>query len=53
MRQKSELFDVFKRLKVMVKNEIGMRVKKLWFDNGWEYEDFGFKNFFFMKMELN
>ena len=36
----------------MVKNEIGMRVKKLWSDNGWEYEDFGFKKFF-MKMELN
>ena len=39
----------------MGKNEIGMRVKKLWSDNGWEYEDFGFKKVFylFMKMELN
>ena len=34
MRYKSKMFDVLKRWKAMVENEIGMRVKKLWSNNG-------------------
>ena len=31
----------------MVENKKGMRVKKLRFDNGTEYEDFEFKKFYY------
>lgn len=39
------MFDIFKRWKVMVENETGIRVKKLQSENGGEYENSEFKKF--------
>jgi hypothetical protein len=36
------VYEVFKKWKVMVENETGLKVKKLRSDNGGEYEDGGF-----------
>ena len=47
MRHKSKVFDVFKRWKTIIENKTGMRVKKLRFDNGREYEDSEFKKFYY------
>ena len=45
LRQKSEVFEVFKKWKAMVENETGLRIKKLRSDNGGEYEYDEFKRF--------
>ena len=45
LRYKSEVFEVFKKWKVMVENETGLKIKKLRSDNGGEYDDTGFKKF--------
>ena len=39
------MFNLFKKWKVMVKNETSIKVKKLWSSNGEEYEDYEFKMF--------
>jgi hypothetical protein len=41
LRQKSEVYEVFKKWKAMVENKTGLKVKKLRSDNGGEYEDRG------------
>jgi nicotinamide mononucleotide adenylyltransferase len=43
LKQKSEVYEVFKKWKAMVENETGLKIKKLRSDNGGEYEDTGFK----------
>ncbi|CAN1807780.1 Retrovirus-related Pol polyprotein from transposon TNT 1-94 [Linum perenne] len=45
LKQKSEVFGVFKNWKAMVENETGLKIKKLRSDNGGEYEDSAFKSF--------
>jgi transposase InsO family protein len=45
LRQKSEVYKVFKKWKAMVENKIGLKIKKLRSDNGEEYEDIEFKRF--------
>lgn len=52
IRHKLEVFDVVKRWKAVEDNKINMKVKKLWCDNGGEYENSKFKSFV-IKMELN
>jgi hypothetical protein len=47
LKQKSEVYEVFKKWKAMVENETGLKIKKLRSDNGGEYEDTGFKRFCF------
>ena len=39
LRQKSEVYELFKKWKAMVENKTGLKVKKLRFNNGGEYED--------------
>ncbi|KAL5779292.1 hypothetical protein ACOSQ2_010029 [Xanthoceras sorbifolium] len=43
MSHKSKVFNVFKKLKVMVKYETGLKIKQLRYDNKGEYKDSGFK----------
>jgi hypothetical protein len=43
LKSKSNVFETFKKWKVMVENEMGLKVKCLKLDNGREYEDEGFK----------
>ena len=38
-KHKSEVFSAFKRWKTVVENEISLRIKKLCYDNGGDYED--------------
>ncbi|OAE18605.1 hypothetical protein AXG93_1923s1620 [Marchantia polymorpha subsp. ruderalis] len=45
MKQKSEVFEVFKKWKAMVENETDLKVKRLRFDNGGKYELGEFKKF--------
>ena len=45
LKHKYEVFDAFKRWKAIVENEISLKIKKLHFDNGGEYEDSKFKKF--------
>jgi hypothetical protein len=47
LKQKSEVYEVFKKWKAMVENETGLKIKKLRSDNGGEYEDTGFKRLCF------
>jgi hypothetical protein len=47
LKQKSEVYEVFKKWKAMVENETGLKIKKLRSDNSGEYEDTGFKRFCF------
>ena len=44
-KHKSEVFDAFKRWKATIENETSLKIKKLYFDNGGEYEDSKFKKF--------
>jgi transposase InsO family protein len=34
LKMKGEVFDKFKAYKALVDNQIGMKIKTLWFDNG-------------------
>jgi hypothetical protein len=45
LKQKSNVFEVFKKWKTMVETETGMKLKCLRSDNGGEYEDRCFKQF--------
>ena len=45
LKNKSDLFDTFKRWKAMIETETGLRIKCLRFDNGGEYIDRGFKEY--------
>ena len=45
LKHKSEVYEAFKRWKAMVKNDTGLKIKKLKTDNGGEYEDTKFKKF--------
>ncbi|KAE8705427.1 Endomembrane protein 70 protein family isoform 1 [Hibiscus syriacus] len=45
LKKKSEFFDTFRKWKVMVENEIGLKVKRLRSDNGGEYKNKRFRNF--------
>jgi hypothetical protein len=47
LKQKSEVYEVFKKWKAMVENETGLKIKKLRSDNGGEYEDTRFKRLCF------
>jgi hypothetical protein len=45
LKLKYDVFEVFKKWKVMVETETGLKLKCLRSDNGGEYEDGGFKQF--------
>ena len=45
MKQKSEVFEVFKKWKALVENETDLKLKRLRSDNGGEYELTEFKEF--------
>jgi len=45
LKLKSDVFEVFKKWKVMVETETGLKLKCLRSDNGGEYEDGSFKQF--------
>ena len=45
LKNKSNMFDTFKRWKVMVETKISLKLKCLRFDNGGEYIDRGFKEY--------
>ncbi len=45
LRHKSNVFEAFKKWKVMVENETSLKIKKLCSDNGGEYKDNEFKKF--------
>ena len=45
LKNKSNVFDTFKRWKAMVETETGLRLKCLRSDNGGEYIDRGFKEY--------
>ncbi|KAE8695627.1 Potassium transporter 10 [Hibiscus syriacus] len=45
LKKKSEVFDTFRKWKAMVKNETGMKVKRLRSDNGGEYRNRRFRDF--------
>ena len=46
LKNKSNVFDTFKRWKAMVETETGLRLKCLRSDNGGEYIDRGFKEYY-------
>ncbi|KAE8676962.1 cytochrome P450 71A9-like [Hibiscus syriacus] len=46
LKKKSEVFDTFRKLKAMVENETGLKVKRLRSDNGGEYRDSRFRDFY-------
>ncbi|KAE8711156.1 Villin-2 [Hibiscus syriacus] len=46
MKKKSEVFDTFRKWKAMVENETGMKVKRLRSDNGGEYRNRRFRDFY-------
>ena len=43
LKNKSNVFDAFKRWKAMVENETDLKIKTLQYDNGGEYTDNNFK----------
>ncbi|KAE8686024.1 cytochrome P450 71A9-like [Hibiscus syriacus] len=45
LKKKLEVFDTFRKWKAMVENETGLKVKRLWSDNGGEYRDSRFRDF--------
>jgi hypothetical protein len=45
LKQKFDVFEVFKKWKIMVETETGLKLKCLRSNNGGEYEDEGFKQF--------
>ena len=45
MKNKSDVFETFKKLKTMVETETGLKVKCLRSDNGGEYIDGGFSKY--------
>ena len=45
MKNKSNVFETFKKWKAMVETEIGLKVKCLRSDNGGEYIDGGFNEY--------
>ncbi|KAE8664704.1 hypothetical protein F3Y22_tig00112738pilonHSYRG00095 [Hibiscus syriacus] len=45
LKKKSEAFDTFRKWKAMVKNETGLKVKRLRSDNGGEYKNRRFRDF--------
>ena len=45
MKNKSDVFETFKKWKVMVETETGLKVKCLRSDNGGEYIDGGFSEY--------
>jgi len=45
LKNKSDVFSVFKRWKAEVENHIGLKVKSLKSDNGGEYDSQEFKDF--------
>ena len=45
MKNKSDVFETFKKWKAMVETEIGLKVKCLRSDNGGEYIDGGFSEY--------
>ena len=45
-RKKCDVFDTFKKWKALVKNEIGNKLKCLRLDNGGEYYNKGFDNYY-------
>ncbi|KAE8723109.1 Retrovirus-related Pol polyprotein from transposon TNT 1-94 [Hibiscus syriacus] len=46
LMKKSEVFDTFRKWKAMVENETGLKVKRLRSDNGGEYRDSRFRDFY-------
>ena len=47
LRQKCDVFQIFKKLKCLVENEIGKKLKCLRSDNGGEYCSHEFEDYFF------
>ena len=45
LKKKSEVFDTFRKWKVMVENETGLKIKRVRSDNGGEYRDNRFREF--------
>ncbi len=45
LKVKGEVFDKFKEYKALVKNQIGMKIKTFWSDNGGEFVPKNFDNF--------
>ena len=45
MKNRSDVFDTFKKWKAMVETETGLKVKYLRSDNGGEYIDEGFSEY--------
>ncbi|KAE8661431.1 putative WRKY transcription factor 4 [Hibiscus syriacus] len=46
LKKKSEVFDTFRKWKAMVENETGLKVKRLRSDNGGEYRNRRFRDFY-------
>ena len=46
LKKKSEVFDTFRKWKAMVENETGLKIKRVRSDNGGEYRDNRFREFF-------
>jgi len=46
LKEKSKVFDVFQRFKLMFENEVGCKIKNLRYDNGTEYTTGDFKKLF-------
>ncbi|KAE8675966.1 hypothetical protein F3Y22_tig00111640pilonHSYRG00200 [Hibiscus syriacus] len=46
LKKKSEVFDTFRKWKVMVENETGLKVKRMRSDNGGEYRNRKFREFY-------
>ncbi|KAE8708014.1 E3 ubiquitin-protein ligase SINAT3 [Hibiscus syriacus] len=51
LKNKSEVFDTFRKWKTMVENETGLKVKRLRSDNGGEYRNRRFRDFCIKKWD--